>query len=199
MRKWQFSLLMVSLTVNLCESDQRIPCEVNLEEGVRYRKVSWYKVEDDSEQPTGLVIKNLQKNKTVLYRDVSPPYTIDDDLSLVIPETQKVCTTYICCAWPPLGHRIQEWKQNYPTGCQRPMKWQSQQVADEEEAQRVLAREGYAAKLFNSGSIDKQFHWLVGGLTCASVFIIAVVGVVYQWYTRRLSNNQNRSKAEPLL
>ncbi|KAK2841227.1 hypothetical protein Q7C36_012806 [Tachysurus vachellii] len=109
-----FPMLDVSLSL-------QIPCRVNLEEGVEYQKITWYKVSVGSSSLVGLVRKNLRTNTTELYKFANHSYQIGNDLSLLhVPEhSQLECETYRCSVWPTIGHRILESDYNLPQSCKK--------------------------------------------------------------------------------
>ncbi|KAM9476255.1 uncharacterized protein Hap1MRO34_011866 isoform 2-T2 [Clarias gariepinus] len=98
----------------------QVPCTVNLEEGVAYHIVTWYKVSVGNGSMAGLVRKDLRTNTTQLYKFANHSYKIGNDLSLLhVPEqNQKECEIYRCCVWPPVGHRILQSDFSLPQGCQ---------------------------------------------------------------------------------
>ncbi|MCJ8734845.1 hypothetical protein PDJAM_G00239930 [Pangasius djambal] len=98
----------------------QVPCIVNLEEGVEYRKITWYKVSIGSGSLMGLVMKDIRTNTTQLYKFANHSYQIGNDLSLLhVPEhRQEECEIYRCCVWPPVGHHIQQSDYSLPQGCQ---------------------------------------------------------------------------------
>ncbi|MCI4380731.1 hypothetical protein PGIGA_G00243310 [Pangasianodon gigas] len=98
----------------------QVPCIVNLEEGVEYRKITWYKVSVGSGSLMGLVMKDIRTNTTQLYKFANHSYQIGNDLSLLhVPERhQEECEIYRCCVWPPVGHRILQSDYSLPQGCQ---------------------------------------------------------------------------------
>ncbi|KAF7695460.1 hypothetical protein HF521_007183 [Silurus meridionalis] len=87
---------------------RQVPCKVELEQGVQYRRITWYKVSFRSDMLVGLVMKDIRSNKTQLYKFVNHSYQIGDDLSLLhVPEhSPEECEIYRCSVWPPVGHRI---------------------------------------------------------------------------------------------
>ncbi|KAI5610301.1 hypothetical protein C0J50_5124 [Silurus asotus] len=86
----------------------QVPCKVELEKGVQYRRITWYKVSFRSDMLVGLVMKDIRTNITQLYKFVNHSYQIGDDLSLLhVPEhSPEECDIYRCSVWPPVGHRI---------------------------------------------------------------------------------------------
>ncbi|KAG5838129.1 hypothetical protein ANANG_G00220510 [Anguilla anguilla] len=56
-----------------CYNSTKLPCRAHRQPGVMYRKISWYKVEGGL---TGLVLKNLKTNQTVLYKSANHSYQI---------------------------------------------------------------------------------------------------------------------------
>ncbi|XP_053481370.1 uncharacterized protein LOC128608029 [Ictalurus furcatus] len=98
----------------------QVPCTVNQEEGVEYRKITWYKVSVSSGSLVGLVMKDIHTNTTHLYKFANHSYQVGNDLSLLhVPEcSQDECEMYRCCVWPPVGHRILQSDYSLPQGCQ---------------------------------------------------------------------------------
>ncbi|KAF4072418.1 hypothetical protein AMELA_G00262910 [Ameiurus melas] len=98
----------------------QVPCTVNLEEGVEYRKITWYKVSVRTDSLVGLVMKDIRTNTTHLYKFANHSYQVGNDLSLLhVPErSQNECEKYRCCVWPPVGHRILQSDYSLPQGCQ---------------------------------------------------------------------------------
>uniref|UniRef100_A0AAY5EE41 Immunoglobulin V-set domain-containing protein n=1 Tax=Electrophorus electricus TaxID=8005 RepID=A0AAY5EE41_ELEEL len=96
----------------------QIPCKVQMEEGVQYRKITWYKVITTSNSLIGLVMKDIPKNSTIFYKIANNSYQIGDDFSLLIPQdsTEQVCEIYRCSLWPPVGHRILKSDYRIPQG-----------------------------------------------------------------------------------
>ncbi|XP_066500688.1 uncharacterized protein [Hoplias malabaricus] len=119
----------VCLTVSVHDGQRikqtRIPCTANTEKGLQYRKISWYKVEEESNELTGLVIKDLRTSETVLYKFAKHSYEVGEDYSLLIPEFgERDCGNYRCTLWPPVGHQIQDGNFGfYPLGCSKPLQW----------------------------------------------------------------------------
>ncbi|KAG7332566.1 hypothetical protein KOW79_004400 [Hemibagrus wyckioides] len=111
-------LFLVFLMSDVSLSMQ-VPCTVNLEDGVEYQKITWYKVSVESSTLTGLVRKNIRTNTTQLYKFANHSYQIGNDLSLLhVPEhSQGECETYRCSVWPPVGHHILESDYSLPQGC----------------------------------------------------------------------------------
>ncbi|TSN76515.1 Transcription factor 15 [Bagarius yarrelli] len=97
----------------------QIPCTVNLEEGVEYQKITWYKVFGPGSL-VGLVRKDIHTNITQHYKFANDSYQIGTDLSLLhVPEhNQAECEIYRCCLWPPVGHQILQSDYSLPEGCQ---------------------------------------------------------------------------------
>lgn len=75
-------------------------------------------VELGSEVLTGLVMKDLLTQETVLYKFANQSYEVEDDYSLLLPEAvQTDCGRYRCTLWPPVGHYIQDGDyEYYPLG-----------------------------------------------------------------------------------
>ncbi|TRY57623.1 hypothetical protein DNTS_021057 [Danionella cerebrum] len=91
-----------------------IPCRANAEPGTNYRKISWYKVETDSDALTGLVQKDLVKNITTLFKFANQSYEVNEDNSLLLPSaTKEDCGVYKCILWPPVGRYIQKGNSDY--------------------------------------------------------------------------------------
>ncbi|KAJ8332383.1 hypothetical protein SKAU_G00425560 [Synaphobranchus kaupii] len=113
------NLVLIASRHGDCYNMTKLPCHVHLEQGLKYRKISWYKVEGGL---TGLVLKNLNTNKTILYKSANHSYLIGEDLSLILPTSDlNDCGKYLCTVWPPIGHKIQEGECSYyPQGCPRP-------------------------------------------------------------------------------
>ncbi|KAL7828724.1 hypothetical protein SRHO_G00323580 [Serrasalmus rhombeus] len=114
-------LLFIMLLPQLSRSLQ-IPCQAQLEQGVQYRKIFWYKV-TESNSVVGLIMKDLGKNTTALYKHANHSYQIGDDLSLLLlseprEKRETKCETYRCSVWPPVGYYIQESDYSLPQGCQ---------------------------------------------------------------------------------
>ncbi|KAK3540338.1 hypothetical protein QTP70_029576 [Hemibagrus guttatus] len=97
----------------------QVPCIVNLEEGIEYQKITWYKVSVESGTLIGLVRKDIRTNTTQLYKFANHSYQIGNDLSLLhVPEhSQGECEMYRCSVWPPVGHRILKSDYSLPQGC----------------------------------------------------------------------------------
>ncbi|KAL6459062.1 hypothetical protein MHYP_G00325340 [Metynnis hypsauchen] len=116
------SLLGLTVSVHDEQLYIRIPCQANVEPGLQYRKISWYKVKEESDGLIGLVIKDLHTHETVLYKFANQSYEVGDDYSLLLPEfSEKDCGHYRCTLWPPLGHYIQDGDQEfYQFGCSKP-------------------------------------------------------------------------------
>ncbi|XP_077079462.1 uncharacterized protein LOC143732356 isoform X2 [Siphateles boraxobius] len=92
----------------------KIPCHANIEQGVKYRRITWYKVKESSDVLAGLVSKDLLKNITRLFKFAHHSYEVGEDNSLVVPGTaEEDCGVYRCTLWPPLGHYIQEGNTDY--------------------------------------------------------------------------------------
>lgn len=106
---------MIDLSISMKEQHWiKIPCPASIEQGVEYRKITWYKVEEDSDVLTGLVLKDFLKNITTLYKFANYSYEVGEDNSLLVPSSAKVdCGMYRCTLWPPLGHYIQEGNTDY--------------------------------------------------------------------------------------
>ncbi|KAG9270884.1 hypothetical protein AMEX_G15890 [Astyanax mexicanus] len=139
------SLLRLSLSVQQDDGDndgeimvKKIPCTADTEKGLQYRKISWYKVEEDSEGLIGLVLKDLRTEVTVLYKFANQSYEVDSDYSLVLPEaTVRDCGQYRCTLWPPVGHYIQDGDAEFYThGCFRRER-QSKAVSGEKTGLKV--------------------------------------------------------------
>ncbi|KAG7472038.1 hypothetical protein MATL_G00104330 [Megalops atlanticus] len=117
-----FSLLLLLTASDHgdCYNVTKLPCEAQLEKGLRYRKVTWYKVDKDL---TGLVLKNLYTNKTTIYKSANHSYQVGEDLSLFLPSPAlSDCGRYRCTLWPPVGHQIREGDYRfYPAGCPKPV------------------------------------------------------------------------------
>ncbi|KAK2898671.1 hypothetical protein QQF64_032078 [Cirrhinus molitorella] len=114
---------LIQLSVSTKEHEWiKIPCPANIEQGVKYRKISWYKVEEGSDVLTGLVLKDLLKNTTILYKFANHSYEVGEDNSLLVPGSAEVgCAIYRCTLWPPLGHYIQEANTEYDSAdCIKP-------------------------------------------------------------------------------
>ncbi|CAM4716108.1 unnamed protein product [Leuciscus chuanchicus] len=92
----------------------KIPCNATIEQGVKYRRITWYKVEEGSDVLAGLVSKDLLKNITTLFKFAHHSYEVGEDNSLLVPGTaEEDCGVYRCTLWPPLGHYIQEGNTEY--------------------------------------------------------------------------------------
>ncbi|XP_064420179.1 uncharacterized protein LOC135359223 isoform X2 [Latimeria chalumnae] len=90
-----------------CNTTSPIPCKAAAVLGVQYRKVSWYKVRHD-EDLISLVLRDLWKNQTFLYKSVKKPYSIAEDMSLIIPDIEaEDAGVYRCMLWAPVGERMQ--------------------------------------------------------------------------------------------
>lgn len=77
-------------------------------------KLTFLQVEEGSDVLTGLVLKDLLKNITTLYKFANYSYELAEDNSLLVPSSAKVdCGIYRCTLWPPLGHYIQEGNTDY--------------------------------------------------------------------------------------
>ncbi|KAI7797647.1 putative CD83 antigen, partial [Triplophysa rosa] len=117
-------LLLVHISVSVEEEQQwiKIPCQANVEQDIQYRKVTWYKVEEGSDVLTGLVLKDLNKNITILFKLASHSYVVGEDNSLQFSRTAREdCGIYRCTLWPPLGHYIQEKDYKYYSAdCMKP-------------------------------------------------------------------------------
>lgn len=109
------SVHLIHLSVSIKEHHWiKIPCPASIEQGVKYRRITWYKVEEGSDALTGLVWKDLLKNITALYKFANYSYEVGEDNSLLVPSSAKVdCGIYRCTLWPPLGHYIQEGNTGY--------------------------------------------------------------------------------------
>lgn len=71
-------------------------------------------VEEDPDVLTGLVLKDLNKNITILFKFARHSYVVGDDNSLQFSSSAgKDCGNYRCTLWPPLGHYIQEKDYEY--------------------------------------------------------------------------------------
>ncbi|KAL4623719.1 hypothetical protein GN956_G18313 [Arapaima gigas] len=99
-----------------------LPCNANVEHGVHYRKVSWYKVEEGVDALTGLVLKNLKTSETHLYASAQHSYEVGEDYSLIFTHSSpQDCGKYHCTLWPPVGHQIRKGDCDfYPAGCLQP-------------------------------------------------------------------------------
>ncbi|KAK7135721.1 hypothetical protein R3I94_014403 [Phoxinus phoxinus] len=99
----------------------KIPCHANIEEGVKYRRITWYKVAAGSDVLDGLVLKDLLKNITTLFKFAHHSYEVGEDNSLLVPgvTAEEDCGVYRCTLWPPLGHYIQEGNTEYSAGEKR--------------------------------------------------------------------------------
>ncbi|XP_051509308.1 uncharacterized protein LOC127414937 isoform X1 [Myxocyprinus asiaticus] len=116
-----FHLVHLSLSIE----DQwriKIPCQANIEQGLKYRKITWYKVDEISNVLTGLVLKNLIKNITLHFKFAKQSYEVGEDNSLLIPGAAgENCGLYRCTLWPPLGQYIQEGDyEYYSADCMKP-------------------------------------------------------------------------------
>lgn len=99
----------------------KIPCHANIEQGVKYRRITWYKVEEGSDVLAGLVLKDLLKNITTLFKFAHHSYEVGEDNSLLVPgPAEEDCGVYRCTLWPPLGHYIQEGNTEYYSDCIKP-------------------------------------------------------------------------------
>uniref|UniRef100_A0AAR2JN06 Ig-like domain-containing protein n=1 Tax=Pygocentrus nattereri TaxID=42514 RepID=A0AAR2JN06_PYGNA len=116
------SLLGLTVSVHDEQLSIRIPCQAKVEPGLQYRKISWYKVKEESDGLIGLVIKDLHTHETVLYKFANQSYEVGDDYSLLLPEfSEKDCGHYRCTLWPPLDHYIQDGDYEfYQFGCSKP-------------------------------------------------------------------------------
>ncbi len=82
--------------------------------GYCLQKLTFLQVEEGSDVLTGLVLRDLLKNITTLYKFANYSYELGEDNSLLIPSSAKVdCGIYRCTLWPPLGHYIQEGNSEY--------------------------------------------------------------------------------------
>ncbi|KAK1157867.1 hypothetical protein AOXY_G24046 [Acipenser oxyrinchus oxyrinchus] len=101
---------------------ERLLCTARAEQGLQYRKVSWYKVEGGVGELTGLVLKDLHTNRSYLYSSANHSYQIEEDYSLLIPGAGLGdCGLYRCTLWAPLGQRMQEGDCSFlPDGCPEP-------------------------------------------------------------------------------
>lgn len=106
---------LIHLSVSIKERHWiKIACPASIEQGLKYRRITWYKVEEGSDVLTGLVLKDLLKNITTLYKFANYSYEVGEDNSLLVPSSAKVdCGVYRCTLWPPLGHYIQEGNTDY--------------------------------------------------------------------------------------
>lgn len=106
---------LIHLSVSIKERHWiKIACPASIEQGLKYRRITWYKVEKGSDVLTGLVLKDLLKNITTLYKFANYSYEVGEDNSLLVPSSAKVdCGIYRCTLWPPLGHYIQEGNTDY--------------------------------------------------------------------------------------
>ncbi|KPP62289.1 hypothetical protein Z043_119535, partial [Scleropages formosus] len=120
--------------VNEGNSVTSLPCKVHVELGLQYRKVSWYKVDED-DGFTGLVLKNLQTNETLLYKSAQHSYQVGEDYSLILSNSSlSDCGRYRCTLWPPVGHQIKEGDYDfYPRGCPQPVKMQKSDVVQSKQ------------------------------------------------------------------
>lgn len=106
--------LVIHISIAIEEERITIPCHANTEQGVQYRKITWYKVEEGSDVLTGLVLKDLHKNITVLFKFANHSYVVGEDNSLqFLSAAGESCGIYRCTLWPPLGHYIQEKDYEY--------------------------------------------------------------------------------------
>lgn len=82
--------------------------------GYCLKKLTFLQVEEGSDVLTGLVLRDLLKNITTLYKFANYSYELGEDNSLLVPSSAKVeCGMYRCTLWPPLGHYIQEGNSDY--------------------------------------------------------------------------------------
>lgn len=83
-----------------------------------FKKAFILQVEEGSDVLTGLVLKDLNKNTSVLFKFASHSYVVGEDNSLQFSRTAREdCGIYRCTLWPPLGHYIQEHEYKYyPAG-----------------------------------------------------------------------------------
>ncbi|XP_076845692.1 uncharacterized protein LOC143490983 [Brachyhypopomus gauderio] len=116
----QYLILLFVLPVTELSASEQIPCQVRTENNVQYLKIIWYKVITSSDSLVGLVMKDIRKNSTILYKPANLSYQIGDDFSLLIPQDSvaEVCETYRCSLWPHVGHRILKSDYSRPQGCQ---------------------------------------------------------------------------------
>ncbi|RXN18431.1 CD83 antigen-like protein [Labeo rohita] len=71
-------------------------------------------VEQGTDALAGLVLKDLLKNITTLYKFANHSYEVGEDNSLLVPASAELdCGIYRCTLWPPLGHYIQEANTKY--------------------------------------------------------------------------------------
>ncbi|KAJ8391298.1 hypothetical protein AAFF_G00090850 [Aldrovandia affinis] len=159
MRFWVMSLnlaLMVSDRGG-CYNMTKLPCQAHLEQGLNYRKISWYKI---GEGVTGLVLKNLNTNKTILYKSANHSYQIGDDLSLILPPSAfNDCGEYHCTLWPPVGHQIREGDSSfYPPGCSKPKEPQLIKVP--------------RSRLSSSAQQDSVVCAMTGGMAALGVLLL---------------------------
>ncbi|KAL7884814.1 hypothetical protein AOLI_G00075840 [Acnodon oligacanthus] len=118
----QYLMLLFIVPLPQLSLSLQIPCQAQLEQGVQYRKIFWYKV-TESNSVVGLIMKDLYKNTTALYKHANHAYQIGDDLSLLLlsePREKRdtKCETYRCSVWPPVGYYVQESDYSLPQGCQ---------------------------------------------------------------------------------
>ncbi|XP_053092412.1 uncharacterized protein LOC113529618 isoform X1 [Pangasianodon hypophthalmus] len=135
------NLLELSISVRDDQSFITIPCQAKRESEVQYRRITWYKVEVRSEMLTGLVMKDLHTQETVLYKFANQSYEVGDDYSLLLPEAGQIdCGHYRCTLWPPLGHYIQDGDYEYyplDSGCSRHHQ-QTKTIPDEKTKLRLF-------------------------------------------------------------
>jgi len=81
---------------------------------VCYKSKHILQVEEGSDVLAGLVLKDLIKNITTLFKFAHRSYEVGEDNSLLVPgPAEEDCGVYRCTLWPPLGHYIQEGNTEY--------------------------------------------------------------------------------------
>ncbi|KAL4623720.1 hypothetical protein GN956_G18314 [Arapaima gigas] len=142
-----------------------LPCKVQVEVALQYRKVTWYKVDEDGSGITGLVLKNLQTNETRLYKSAQRSYQVGEGYTLILTNSSaQDCGKYRCTLWPPVGHQIKEGDYDfYLEGCPQPANAQRADVPP--------------SKLHSSVQRDSTVSVVVGLVTAVLVLIV-VLGVL---------------------
>ncbi|KAI1897094.1 hypothetical protein AGOR_G00079580 [Albula goreensis] len=181
MRIW-FSLLNVAVMLSDhggCYTINKLPCQARLEPGLQYRKISWYKVE---EEVIGLVLKNLKTNDTILYQSANHSYQVDEDLALILPDSAlRDCGKYRCTLWPPIGHQIREADCSYyPDGCTGPK-------------EPVLLK-APPSRLSSSAQWDHVTYAMMGGGAALGILLLIVISVAgLKWKSRKGQPYKNLS------
>nr|XP_015220048.1 PREDICTED: CD83 antigen-like [Lepisosteus oculatus] len=160
-----------------------LPCTAQVEPGVPYRKVSWYKVEEEG--LVGLVLKNLETGRSYLYGSANHSYAIGEDLALLLPVSAAGdCGSYRCTLWPPLGHQIQDGLSTFHTvGCPKP---------------RITPQK--PDRISHSSGWDQRVLTMMVGVTgavCLCVFVMMAVVAASLW-RRTQGRAYNKLQVETL-